>query len=194
MSSQFSTAQDPQAVAELMELLLDTSDEAAVYPWNPAAPESEEYYARMDGQFSMDDWSEAEISARSEPFFASIQSCWADSPAPEVEAAPTNAIATLSQKFADRIPQNWLNSIADKVAQVANANLEPADRLVDSVKDLLSNWSVDDLALFARPYAYAMRCETEVENIDAVARNLPWEELSDMEKAKLTIDCTDRTV
>jgi hypothetical protein len=43
------------------------------------------------------------------------------------------------------------------------------------------------LLVLARPYAYAMRSEPDTENIDNLARSIDWQELSEMEQAKLTM-------
>lgn len=70
---------------------------------------------------------------------------------------------------------------------MATSKLEPVEQLVQSVQDLLSNWATDDLLVMARPYAYAMRCNPGVDNPDNIVRPLEWIELSEMERAKLTI-------
>jgi hypothetical protein len=187
MTRQHLPATAAEFAAELMESLLDEST-ATNYPWNPAAPEAEEYYAALDEQFSLDDWSDEELTNRSDRFFSALSNCWDDAPTEEVATtAPASLTDRLSQKFADRLPQQWLAGIAAKVSQVATAQLEVEEKLVQSVQDLLSNWSVDDLSLFARPYAYAMRCDSGIEDPANVARDLPWDELNETEKAKLTI-------
>jgi hypothetical protein len=168
--------------AELMDCLLASS--TIEYPWNPNDPETADYYAASDSQFSLDDWSDAEIGERSQAFFTQIQSCWADAPAPEAEFSP---LAKLTDKFGSRVPQQWLAAIATKVTSLTTSNLEPVEQLVQSVQDLLSNWANDDLLLMARPYAYAMRCDPGVDNIDNVVRRLDWTELSEVERAQLTI-------
>jgi hypothetical protein len=173
------------AATELVNLLLESS--TVDYPWNPADPDTANYYTDSDSYFSLDDWSDTEIQERSNSFFASIQSCWADTPDPEAEETPQDLTATLTQQFAARVPQQWLNTIANKVSNLASSNLEPAEKLVQSVQDLLSNWSIDDLLVLARPYAYAMRCDTGVENPDNIVRPVAWDALSDLEKAKFTI-------
>ena len=38
------------------------------YPWNPAEPDTADYYARSDCYFCLENWSDAELSARSESF------------------------------------------------------------------------------------------------------------------------------
>jgi hypothetical protein len=168
--------------AQLIDCLLASS--TANYPWNPAEPATADYYLETDSHFSLDNWSEAEIAQKSRSFFAQIQSCWANSPTPVLELSP---LAALMEKFGARVPQQWLAQIADNVSSLATNQLEPIDRLVQSVQDLLPNWAADDLLVIARPYAYAMRGDTGVENIDNIVRPLAWTELSELERAKLTI-------
>ena len=171
-----------QAEAELTNCLLASS--MIDYPWNPAEPDTADYYAEADRYLTLDDWSDEEIAARSQSFFTQIQSCWADAPSPELAVSP---IAALTDKFGARVPQQWLAAIATKVSSLATSNLEPVDQLVQSVQDLLSNWAIDDLLVIARPYAYAMRCDPGVNDPDRLVRPLAWTELSELERAKLTI-------
>ncbi|WP_310426241.1 hypothetical protein [Chamaesiphon sp. VAR_48_metabat_135_sub] len=184
MSFQFlSTLNDSSiAEAELMDCLLASS--TANYPWNPSDPATADYYEQSDSYFSLDDWSDDEIAQRSESFFASIQSCWEAAPSYELEQSP---LAALTAQFGARVPQQWLSKIAANVSNLATSSLEPVDQLVQSVQDLLSNWATEDLLVMARPYAYAMRCNPGVDNIDNVVRPLDWNELSEVERAKLTI-------
>ena len=166
--------------AELMDCLLAAS--TTEYPWNPADPETVDYYTKSDLQFSLDDWSDDEIAQKSQSFFTSIQSCW---DAPTLNGV--SPLVELTAKFGERVPQQWLVQIAAHVSILATSSLEPVDRLVRSVEDLLSNWASDDLLVMARPYAYAMRCNPGVDNPDNIVRPLDWEQLSELERAKLTI-------
>jgi hypothetical protein len=168
--------------AQLIDCLLAAS--TTTYPWNPAEPATVDYYLETDSHFSLDNWSEAEIAQKSRSFFAQIQSCWANSPTPVLELSP---LAALIEKFGARVPQQWLAQIADKVSGLATNQLEPIDRLVQSVQDLLPNWAAEDLLVIARPYAYAMRGDTGVNDIDNIVRPLAWTELSELQRAKLTI-------
>jgi hypothetical protein len=168
--------------AELLETLLAPNPDN--YPWNPADSEAVEYYVDSDSEFSFDDWSDEEIGARSQSFFTQIQSCWADAPTPAVD---NNPLTALTDKFGSRVPQQWLAQIALKVTSTIEFNLEPAEQLVQSVQDLLSNWAMEDLLVMARPYAYAMRCDPGVTDPDRIVRPLNWLELSEVERAKLTI-------
>lgn len=169
-----------EAEAELIDCLL--ASPTLDYPWNPADPETADYYTQSDRYFSLDDWSDREITQQSESFFTSIQSCW-DAASSESELSP---LAALTSKFGARVPQQWLAQIAANVGSLAS-NLEPVEQLVRSVQDLLSNWAIDDLLVMARPYAYAMRCNPGVDNPDNIVRPLKWTELSELERAKLTI-------
>jgi hypothetical protein len=184
MSFQFPHTLDHLSVAEaqLMDCLLAVP--TINYPWNPSDPATADYYAETDSQFSLDDWSDDEITQRSQSFFASIQSCWETAPSQESELSP---LAALTAKFGARVPQQWLSKIAANVSNLATSSLEPVDQLVQSVQDLLSNWETEDLLVMARPYAYAMRCNPGVDNPDNIVRPLDWEELSEVERAKLTI-------
>ncbi len=173
---------DLEVQAQLIDSLLASS--TANYPWNPSDPDTADYYLETDRHFSLDGWSETEIVQRSRSFFAQIQSCWASSPTPVLELSP---LAALIEKFGARVPQQWLAQIAENVAGLATSQLEPIDRLIQSVQDLLPNWDAEDLCVIARPYAYAMRGDTGVEKIDNIVRPLAWTELSELERAKLTI-------
>ena len=116
--------------------------------------------------------------------FGQIKSCWADSPAPESALDP---LVTLTDKFGGRVPQAWLAEIANQVTNLTTQKLEPIDRLIESVRGLLSNWAADDLLVMARPYAYAMRCDPGVNDPTRIVRDLEWTKLSELEQAKLTM-------
>jgi hypothetical protein len=187
MSSDFQPAltDRSQAEAELTDCLL--ASPTLAYPWNPTELATAEYYTETDRYLSLDDWSDAEITARSRSFFSQIQSCWADSPSPELAVSPISPITALTAKFGARVPQEWLAAIATKVSSLATSNLEPVEQLVQSVQELLTNWATEDLLVIARPYAYAMRCDPGVNDPDRIVRPLEWMELSELERAKLTI-------
>lgn len=180
--SPLNNSSEAEAEAHLMDCLL--ASPTANYPWNPNDPATDDYYTEADRNFSLDDWSEAELGQKSQSFFASIQSCWANAPSVEVGMSP---LAAITAKFGARVPQQWLSQIAANVSSLAASNLEPVEQLVQSVQDLLSNWATEDLLVMARPYAYAMRCDPGVDNPDNIVRPLDWTELSEIERAKLTI-------
>ncbi len=181
MSLKFNHSAETEA--ELMDCLLAST--TIDYPWNPADPDAADYYAESDRNFSLDDWSEAEISDRAQSFFDRVRTCWVDSP--EVESA-ISPLAAAIEKFGARVPQQWLEKIVANVTNLATDNLKPVDRLVQSVQDLLqADWATEDLLVMARPYVYAMRCDPGMDNLDNIVRPLDWEKLSRVERAKLTI-------
>ncbi len=171
-----------QIEAELTDCLLTSS--TLDYPWDPTEPTAADYYAESDSHFSLDDWSDAEIEPRAQSFFTQLQACWLDSPSSKLEFSPAQL---LTDKFGHRVPHQWLAAIATKVSTLANSQLEPVELLVQSVQDLLTNWAADDLLVMARPYAYAMRCDPGVSDPDRIVRPLAWTELTELERAKLTI-------
>ncbi len=179
---QSSHLESSEAEAELMNCLLTAPE--IDYPWNPADPATDDYYAESDSHFSLDDWSDAEIFERSQSFFSQVSACWQNSPDPEPAISPIDA---LTAQFGARVPQQWLAKIATNVTASAASNLEPVEQIVRSVRELLSNWATEDLLVMARPYAYAMRCNPGVDNPDNIVRPVNWEELSEIERAKLTI-------
>jgi hypothetical protein len=171
-----------EAESELMDCLLASS--TAKYPWNPTDPETADYYSQSDAHFSLDNWSDEEISLKSQSFFARIQSCWET--VPGVESAPS-PLAALTAKFGVRVPQELLAQIAANVSSMATSQMEPVDRLVQSVCDLLSGWHTEDLFVMARPYASAMRGNTDLDTPDQIVRPLEWAKLTEVERAKLTL-------
>jgi hypothetical protein len=179
---QSSSHKSSEAEADLMNCLLASS--TIDYPWNPADPEAADYYATSDRDFNLDEWSEVELSQRSQSFFSQVQACWANAPSPDPELNP---LEKLTAKFGSRVPQQWLATIATNVSTLASSNLEPVEQLVQSVRELLANWASDDLLVMARPYAYAMRCNPGVDEPDNIVRSVEWTELSEIERAKLTI-------
>lgn len=180
--SEFSEAIS-QTQAELLDLLL-SSDEDSQYPWHPSDPEAEEFFAQLENEFNLEEWSEAEISEKSEKLFARINECWQ----PEKSALETLK-TSLYNRFAN-IPQAMLEAIATKAQQVVSSQLSMADQLVQCVNSLLPDWSEDDLQVFARPLAYAMRGSSAQEATSGTvldATPVDWDQLSDVEKARITL-------
>jgi uncharacterized phage protein gp47/JayE len=152
-----------------------------LYPWNPADPEAEEYYQLQAEQFNLDDWSETDIQQSATAFFTQLQHCWPD--------ASIDLLGQLRQHFNVRIPQEWLEKIAATV-QVARQPALAANQLVSCVQELLPSWEEADLLVLARPYSYAMRCDLAAENVNSLVRAADWQDLSEMEQAKLTMLAT----
>lgn len=179
-----------QTELELLEALL--ADDDPIYPWNRADQESEAYFASGEQQFPLEDWSESEITARSEAFFSQIEQIWSET-VPELEPTSVTDIdhlqANLQQQFAAYIPQSWLGAIAHKAYHVLTSQKSMTDKLVQCVHELLPNWAEDDLLVLARPFAYSMRSAdtTAVESVLGKATCSQWSALSEMEQARATL-------
>jgi hypothetical protein len=172
---------------ELLYRLFSSEDFAAdesAYPWNPADPEAETYFAAQDETFNLDDWSAAELQASTQSFFSRLDACWPS----------TDLVQLLSDKFAARIPQAWLARVAAEATKVIENQThqasQTANQLIACVQELLPAWEEDDLMVLARPYAYAMRSDASAEDLNSLARAIDWTELSPMEQAKLTMVAT----
>lgn len=143
------------------------------YPWEPSEPAAADYFDSSATAFDLGDWSEEEIVPRAAALFAQLDRCW---------ASPASVPAALLEQFGDRVPRDWLAAIAEQARTVATSTLAPLDRLVACVQPLLSEWAVEDLQVFARPFAYAMRGEEA-----APLAAQPWEALSPVEQARCTL-------
>lgn len=165
-----------QAQAELVEAFLQQDE--ALYPWNPIEPAAEAYFADLELEFHLDEWAEEEINQRSQALFAQIDECWN-----QVPLARRALQESLFEQFAARVPKAWLEAIANQAQTVVSTNLSLANQLVQCVHPLLQNWAEDDLLLFARPVAYAMRgTQPEAE------KPSDWSELSEIDKARLSLE------
>lgn len=172
-----------QVARELLHVLLVTDN--APYPWNPLAPESEAYLTELEQTFALEDWSTAEISTRSQNLFSQLDQLWSE----KVPAAANTVQVALSRRFAGRVPQDWLAAIATRANELLSTNLSLMDRLVQCVHQMLPAWAEEDLQVMARPLAYAMRgAEAEaIEYTLNAVRPIDWQELSDMERARLSL-------
>lgn len=173
-----------QAAHDLLEILL--LEDEPPYVWNPGEPESEAYLAELEQAFRLDDWSEPEIMTRSHSFLNQLNQLWTKSKS----LAPLKALqAALSSRFATQMPSAWLEAIATQATELVTSNLSLAERLVQCVHQLLPSWGEEDLQVFARPLAYAMRgAEDEaIESTLRMIRPLDWNELSSMEQARLSL-------
>jgi hypothetical protein len=117
---------------------------------------------------------EEELSAKAALFFAKLHQQW--------ETLPTLG-QKLIQKFGATIPHDWLQSIAHQAQEFVTAELSGVEELVNCVQPLLAQWSNQDLQVFARPIAVAMRGQSPelLENIPA------WENLSPVQQARYTL-------
>jgi hypothetical protein len=174
-SDYFEHSQFQVELDDLLDAVLSTD---TPYPWDFTDPASATYIEKLEQEFSLDSWLDEEIAQRSQDFFARLDGIWAQT--------------ALSQRFAAWAPQSVLNAIVQQAQKVVASNLSLADQLIQCVQESLPDWNVDDLQVLARPLAYAMRgVETEtaqvVESTLQSVRPLSWEELSELEQARLSL-------
>lgn len=167
---------------ELLEALLQPEED--FYPWNPAEPEAEEYFAELERGFLLSNWQDDEIKLASQAFFNQLHNTCNQL----VLSATDRLKISLSQRFADFVPQSWLDAITSRAEQIFSANLSLAEQLVLCVKPLLPNWAEEDLFVFARPLANAMRgIDSAEEELPNGIRQREWTELSQIEQVRLSL-------
>ncbi|MGB3691865.1 MAG: hypothetical protein WA865_07950 [Spirulinaceae cyanobacterium] len=152
------------------------------YPWNPGEVETEAYFEATEENFSLAGWSTTEIEGRTETLFRSLNSCW-----PAQSSFSFQEV--LDAKFGSVVPSSWLEAIAQEAKKMVDSNLSKMERLVESIKPLLPNWTEEDLQVFARPLVYAMR-SSQKNKADTVLSKLEktnWEDISPVEKARLSL-------
>lgn len=152
---------------ELLDQLLTTEDR---YPWNPAT--AEDYFVAVEAAVEGFDWPAEEWESRAEQLFNRLEACW----------APEGVAQALQRRFAQTIPAAWLQEIASQAQKLATSSLSPLEQLVECVSPLLTDWSMEDLNLFARPLAYAMRSGTP-----ATPSPGDWQSLTPVEQARYTL-------
>ncbi len=135
-----------------------------------------------------DGWQDDEIVTRSRSFFNTIDRLW---------AVPTLQ-TSLVERFAARIPHNWLMKIADQAQQVLAETTQVvseqstllADQLVQCVREIAPNLAEEDFYVLARPLAVQMRDGGVMNTIDTTIAQVPqleWERLSDVQRARLSL-------
>lgn len=147
---------------------LDCAKAKIPYPLDPTI--AHDWFGDLSVNL-LDGFSDTEVLDRSERFFSSLGQLWAD-----------DLAAVLMRKFVT-VPQSVLKAIALKAEKMSAASGELADQLISCVQEALPSWAEDDLRVFARPYAYAMRGEEE--KVEPSSKD--WEGLSEIEQAKLTL-------
>lgn len=174
MNSENYAALIPEMREELLELILQ--QEEVAYPWNPAEPDTEAYFERLEQEFARLEEPNLEATPlQAEQFFSQLDCCWSS-------WETTLVRKSLLERFGECVPHDWLDAIAARARDIFSASIAPADQLVQCVRPLLSNWAEEDLYVFARPVAHAMRSTVQPE-----AETVAWDELSAIEQARYTL-------
>ncbi|MEH2415688.1 hypothetical protein [Nostoc sp.] len=178
---------------EFLEALLQPED--ATYPWNPGDDESEPYFQELEQQFGIPDLLDEELIRRSQDFYSHLDTLWSGiASTPDhnhnlQHAGLLNLQETLRTTFCAYVPQELLNAIATKAAEIFASRQLISEQLVECIQTVLPTWGTEDLLVLARPFAYAMR-STESQNAASALTNLKnseWTALSEIEKAKVSL-------
>ena len=138
------------------------------YPLSPA--DADHWFSDGSTNALLDDLTDAEVTDRSGLFFSAMEQLWAD-----------DLATVLMRKFVT-VPQAVIAAIATQAEKMSAASGELADKLIACVQETLPMWAEEDLRVFARPLAYAMRGEVASE-----PSSKDWAGLSEIEQAKLTL-------
>jgi len=155
------------------------------YPWNPTAPEAEAFFTDSESLSIWDGWQDVEIRDRAHSFFNNVDQLWA-----------TSLQATLLERFAARVPQNWITAIAQQTQQVvadvqqtmSDASAVLSEQLVQCVREVVPGLAEEDFYILARPLAVSMRSADD--SINAAIAQVPqveWDQLSDVQRARLSL-------
>jgi hypothetical protein len=181
------------AELELLHIIFEMEslemEESISYPYNPSDPETESYFETLEREVLATGWSMEDLTEQGQILSDRVEQLWSAFPTAVEDSSVDELSSTLFQRFAVRVPQQLLQTIAQRAQQVVSQNLSLADQLVLCVQDCLPNWGEDDLQVFARPLAFQMRSpETEVlESTLQSIRSANWTELSEIEQARLSL-------
>jgi hypothetical protein len=175
-----------QAERELLQLILQSE---ASYPWNPAEPSAEAYFAELEQEVEAS-WSAVELAAQGQALSNKLEQLWTTVLPTKIQETAAESLSTdLFGQFSAQVPKALLDKIIGRANQIIATNLSLADQLVQCVQELLPDWGEDDLQVLARPFAYAMR-GAETEMLEAALRSVrcaAWTELSGIEQARLSL-------
>jgi hypothetical protein len=147
---------------------IDVTKAKIPYPLSPA--DADHWFSDGSTNALLDDLTDAEVTDRSGRFFSAMEQLWAD-----------DLATVLMRKFVT-VPQAVIAAIAIQAEKMSAASGELADKLIVCVQETLPMWAEEDLRVFARPLAYAMRGE-----VASDPSSKDWAGLSEIEQAKLTL-------
>ncbi|MEY2979649.1 MAG: hypothetical protein ACO3NK_16665 [Prochlorotrichaceae cyanobacterium] len=161
--------------AELLKLLLDSDQENLTpYIWDPFSPETEAYIQSLEQAWP------ADIVADYAAIVPSFQKALNLVP----EQLVSESQAASLQNFFSGVPQPVLQHILAKAKTASLEVLALPEQLLECVQELFPRWSVEDLQVVARPYAYAFR-NSEQGSLTAPPETIEWDQLSDLEQIRL---------
>ncbi|MGK7917883.1 MAG: hypothetical protein AB4038_20475 [Prochloraceae cyanobacterium] len=172
--------QSQQLLSKISEEFTDNFwQQERVYPWNPAAREVEAYFDQLDREFRLtDSLNPGEIEAGTANLFASFSQCWESENVARVKQS-------LFQSFGDFVPYSCLEAIAERAGTIRQANGCSLSQLVECVQPLLSDWTEEDLRLFAFPFISKVPGRIyEVAQTAVRLKQQQWEDLSRIDQVR----------
>lgn len=169
------------AEQDLLYSLLDTQ---WTYPWEPEAPESDSYFARIEADWDEEATAET-LAAGWAVLSQQIEHQWGQA----TDAGVSVLVHSLIQQFQARMPEDLLVQLATAATQLAKSGQPLVDQLVNCVQTVLVDWQVDDLAVLARPLAFSLR-DGRQEILELQLRSLSqtdWSDLSALDQARLSL-------
>lgn len=166
--------------SELVKTILEENISLA---WDQAYLEDETVLSEIEDNFALCDClDDDELTRGTEKLFAHLNDCWNT-----IDAQRSVVKRSLLERFGQFVPSHQLDKIVHQAQDIISLNLSPIEQLIQCVKPLLSNWSEDDLQIFARPLVYAMRGATEF-------KQAPWDELSEIDQVRLTMKIAQEAI
>ena len=172
----------PQTQAELD--LLQAVLEESTYPWNPHDDAAAAYFADLETAWGQDDLSVAALTPQWQALSHLAGQIWSAG-----SGEPHTLLATLMQQFETRMPKDLLQRLAENAKAAVQSGRPVLEQLVSCVQDVVGGWESEDLAVLARPLAFAMR-DGRGEILDVTLRSVrdtAWSELSELEQARLSL-------
>lgn len=183
-----------QVELDLLTTLLEPEDNS--YPWNICDEETQTYFDRLEEQFPMQDLLDEELHTRCEGFHNQLDALWSKVETSTHYNCNTNSTVavklqkSLEKEWSNSMPSYWINSIAQKAAEIFNSQESITQQLIECVQAVLPSLEVDDIMVLARPLAYATRSGSHQKVESTLANfnqddNREWTALSEIEQAKV---------
>jgi hypothetical protein len=143
----------------------------------------------------MGEFFDAELPTRSQAFHEQLDCLWSNIATKQHYNCKTGSSMIVSLKenlqaaMASRVPQKWIEKIAEKAAEIFSPTTSMGEQLALCAKAVLPNLGTDDLLVLARPYSYAMR-NSEAQSLESALNKVgehEWKQLSEIEQARVSL-------
>lgn len=187
LSPDFDQPMDSQVAQELFKFLISESNanqNHAPFVWDPTRLETEAYLQTLE-----QDWSDADplhfatFVSQLEPSLP-LDSVPSESSPP---ATPQRSLKDALQQTFPQLPAAVVQHLIQQTQTLAASSLSLGEQLIWCIQDLFPQWSVEDLNVLVRPYAYAFRGAPQTQ---VPAPEEQWEDLSGLMQIRLCLRAT----